>query len=874
MSVPSRRFVLALLLLGACTTPNPPGPVGSGGSGGSGGTPGGGGSGGTGVGGGGGGGSGGTAGSGGTVGDAGSGGAGPVTVQVQPDSVEVAPRGVARFEAVVTGRTDVSVTWSVQEGADAGSISAEGAYTAPDTTGVFHVIATSHADPGAHAEATVTVVADPALAITTSTLPDASVDVAYAATLHASGGSPSYAWSVTDGALPEGLSLEPTTGAISGKPGKAGDASFTVQVSDAAQHTATAALSIQVRTPGTIDMSSLPERFRTPWNPGIPGGIPADDDPVRPASVWLPAGDPYHGYSVDPSLTGTGNATKFTAALQAAIASAGAAARPDSRKIVFLKAGTYFVHPQSDPGGSQVGIYVKVDNVTLRGEGADRTRLAASGTINDYGTVVLFGHRTGRSDADFAVQDFTADAARGATKVQVKNASVFAVGDVVTLDHVDGPAKAQGNVQINGGYLWFYDGQYFKRQPGFSWNGPGTGAPDLGNIQDVASASTAAKNAVPQWRSTAQATEIVAIHGNELTLADPLYLDHPLTLKPQVWRTVPADTSKLPLGNRWSGIEDIAVAGGNNLWGFPGGTVAFSYMAYAWAKNVEADGEHWQNDAAHPGKYGYNVGVGRSYRVEVRDSYVHGSADENPGGQAYGIVVGVGSSNCLVENNISVNNNKPIALNATGGGNVIAYNYVDQAVLWNSPGWQENGIDDCHANFSHHDLIEGNWTPNLGGDSTHGNSGWETHLRNYANGQNSLGGGSSSNLRAVGMDGWTHDHAYLGNVLMGGKVYEVTPSSRNGDPIYRLGDNAGGVGGAFDDGYSLAHIYRDGNWDSVKRTVVWAAGAHEIPASFYLTGKPAFFGANAWPWVDPENGTTQTLPAKARFDAGTPNTVR
>jgi hypothetical protein len=49
-------------------------------------------------------------------------------------------------------------------------------------------------------------------------------------------------------------------------------------------------------------------------------------------------------------------------------------------------------------------------------------------------------------------------------------------------------------------------------------------------------------------------------------------------------------------------------------------------------------------------------------------------------------VVGAGSSACLVENNISVENNKPIALNSTGGGNVIAYNYVDQAVLWNSPG--------------------------------------------------------------------------------------------------------------------------------------------------------------------------------------------
>src|SRR5262249_28508128 len=36
---------------------------------------------------------------------------------------------------------------------------------------------------------------------------------------------------------------------------------------------------------------------------------------------------------------------------------------------------------------------------------------------------------------------------------------------------------------------------------------------------------------------------------------------------------------------------------------------------------------------------------------------------------------------------------------------------------------------------------------------------------------------------------------------------------------------------------------------------------------------PAFFGSNTWPWVDPTTGTIATLPAKARYDAGTPNQV-
>jgi hypothetical protein len=42
-----------------------------------------------------------------------------------------------------------------------------------------------------------------------------------------------------------------------------------------------------------------------------------------------------------------------------------------------------------------------------------------------------------------------------------------------------------------------------------------------------------------------------------------------------------------------------------------------------------------------------------------------------------------------------------------------------------------------------------------------------------------------------------------------------------------------------------------------------------LPNSLYLTSKPAFFGNNAWPWVEPAGATTadrtKVLPAKQRF---------
>ena len=544
------------------------------------------------------------------------------------------------------------------------------------------------------------------------------------------------------------------------------------------------------------------------------------------------------------------------------------------RKIVKLKAGTYFVNPQQLPNaGGQVGIYVRVDNVTIRGEGADTTRLVANGTIPEYGAVILFGHRSGTGDASFGVQALTAGAARGATTIQVANGAGFSVGDVVTIDMLDGAAVQTGNVYLNGGYLWFYDGQYFKRQPTYGWSGPshrGAGdqrlGPRLGQLGGAERRPLVALTDADR-RDRRHQREHAHLEGS----APPRL---PALLQPPGLEDHPGEHRRGPLGNRWSGIENIAVAGGNNQWGFPGGTINFSYMAYCWAKNVEADGERWSSDPVnHPGKYGYNIGIGRSYRCVVRDSYAHGSADENPGGQAYGIVVGAGSSACLVENNISVENNKPIALNSTGGGNVIAYNYVDQAVLWNSPGWQENAIDDCHANFTHHDLIEGNWTPNLGGDTTHGNSGWHTHLRNYVNGKNSSGS-FTANLRAVGMDGWTHDHAYVGNVLKGGtRVPDHALRPRAARPSTSWGTTPRASAGTGTTATRWPTSSATGTGTTSATAWSGRAGAKTIPSSFYLTAKPAFFGNNAWPWVNPLTGQATTLPAKARYDAQTPNTV-
>src|ERR1019366_1160010 len=70
----------------------------------------------------------------------------------------------------------------------------------------------------------LTITINPALGITTSSLPTGTVGVAYSQALGASGGSPPYSWAVASGTLPAGLSLAPG-GTISGTPGTAGPSS-------------------------------------------------------------------------------------------------------------------------------------------------------------------------------------------------------------------------------------------------------------------------------------------------------------------------------------------------------------------------------------------------------------------------------------------------------------------------------------------------------------------------------------------------------------------------------------------------------------------------------------------------------------------------
>ena len=229
--------------------------------------------------------------------------------------------------------------------------------------------------------------------------------------------------------------------------------------------------------------------------------------------------------------------------------------------------------------------------------------------------------------------------------------------------------------------------------------------------------------------------------------------------------------------------------------------------------------------------------------------------------------------------------------------------------------WIENGLNNSHYAGSHHMLFEGNLTHQMGEDETHGNAIYNTFFRNYSTGYrlpswvNAFDGATINDLTGSpeGMPGpltpaetqlYTYWETFMGNVLgypnystsANGWIYADT-NSQGGPAIFGLGEGytSGNNGpdpkAGFDTsgGLTIAH----GNYDYLQNTVTWDPyiSVTTLPNSLYLGSAPTFFSAGSgytWPWVNPTGtpqvyqncagGSSYCLPAKARYDAGTPFT--
>jgi IPT/TIG domain/Putative Ig domain len=148
------------------------------------------------------------------------------------------------------------------------------------------------------------------LQITTSSVPGGAVGVSYSATLVASNGVPPYAWSVQSGQFPPGLSLQGSTGQISGTPSQTGAFSFSVQARDSAGQTASSNFNASIAPASAPIVSSM-----SPKSGPTSGGTP-----VTVSGVNFKTGDTVLFGGVAASGVTVSSATEIQAVTPAHIA--------------------------------------------------------------------------------------------------------------------------------------------------------------------------------------------------------------------------------------------------------------------------------------------------------------------------------------------------------------------------------------------------------------------------------------------------------------------------------------------------------------------------------------------------------------------------
>jgi hypothetical protein len=529
-------------------------------------------------------------------------------------------------------------------------------------------------------------------------------------------------------------------------------------------------------------------------------------------------------------------------------------------QVVMLRAGTFTIAE---------GNFVLIDRaVTLRGAGPGSTLLTRTGgaTLGSYfpgnnpSPMVIIGPQEFGSTQHATA--LTADGTQGATSIQVANAAGLTVGKIVMIDEASG-AKYVTDPE---GYGKIWAAADFR----VVWqkHNPPQGFDDFAANEYPYTAGSTGCYFSNCNRPTAEMHRIAAVSGTTVTFDSPLTISYRVSNKAQVHRFATAFTEN-------AGLEDMSIQHGDAA------NVLFNLAAYSWAKNVESD--LWLNG-------GFVLADG--FRDQLEGVWSHNAVWPVPGGAGYAIDLQFASSEDLVENSITDQVNKVIVVRSAGAGCVVAYNYFDDGYINGEEAWQEIGINASHATGTHHTLFEGNWGFNIDSDDTHGNSTYLTFFRNYASGYRrkftSLGHvvtddinnlpGNNGPLRAAGAMAYSYWQNWIGNVL--GTAGHTAGWTLNGS--FSAGTPGIWLLGWYDqspykiDPKVTSTGDQNGNYDFVSNAVAWNANdtTHMLPNSLYLSQKPAFFNAGKgyiWPWVNPTaSPQLDMLPAKARYDAGTP----
>ena len=563
-------------------------------------------------------------------------------------------------------------------------------------------------------------------------------------------------------------------------------------------------------------------------------------DPSR-AIDWSKAGIP-GGIPNRTTICATLNPGATSAQINSAIASCPA------NQVVFLNAGTYTIASGINFGST--------NNVTLRGAGPDQTILNFTGgdncgglggdicAINSTGYAACCSSPVQSGGGNSA--NWTGGYAQGTTQITLSNVSGLSAGSVIFVDQLDDASDT------NGVYVCQTYGPCGNDVPG------GAGRSGRGQLE---------------------IKRITAISGSTVTISSGLYNTN--------WRS-----SQSP-GAWWVGsmltgvgVENMTVNHNGSANGKAG--IYFFNVFQGWVKNVKSINANRNH-----------VWIYQSAQIIVRDSYFYGT--QNNASQSYGVETYM-SADALIENNIFQHMPAGILSDSTAGL-VAGYNFdIDHAYTVST--WQQAGHY-LHGVGTSMNLREGNNSDGLTADNIHGTHSQETLFRNQFTG---LDPGKTQQTVPILL--YTHSREFnvIGNVLgTVGYHNNYEDSILNGllgnseRSIYVLGfcENVDlisllscSVNGTMmlNDSLTASTLFRWGNYDVATGTVRWNASevptaatpyvngnpvpaSQSLPASFYLSSKPSWWGTTPWPAIGPEvtggtgpGGHSYAIPAQTCYN--------
>lgn len=201
------------------------------------------------------------------------------TLTLTPSSLPAPQTGVAYNQTVSSSGGTAPYTYSISSGSlPAGlSLSSAGAITGTpaSTTASSFIIRTTDAGGCIGSRAYSLTPTCAPVSISTASVPFAYLSSPYNTTLVAAAGVSPYTWTVSGGALPNGLTLS-SAGVISGTPTALGSSSFTVRAADANGCAATRTLTLTVKTlslGNLVWLDSNNNGVRDSGEPGVSGAF-------------------------------------------------------------------------------------------------------------------------------------------------------------------------------------------------------------------------------------------------------------------------------------------------------------------------------------------------------------------------------------------------------------------------------------------------------------------------------------------------------------------------------------------------------------------------------------------------------------------------